>query len=287
MEEKILVLENMNKKAGNFQLKDISFALPLGYIMGLIGANGAGKTTLLKCILGLTQTDSGCLQIEGMEYDQKEKEIKELLGYVGVDSYFNPKNRIEDLYWLGRFYKSFDEAYLTRLLTEFGLAKNKTIGKLSKGEQLKMQFAFALSHRPKLLIMDEATGSFDPEFREKMKGYMTEFVKDGEHSILFSSHISDEMEVLADYVTMIDHGKILFSMTREELLDSFRIVSGEMYKLKLLKPDRVVYLEPGLATNKAFVRHYEGKSEYDYLLKVQKPTVADVQYYLQKSQENK
>lgn len=274
----MIEVKDVSKKLGSFKLKNISFQLPKGYIMGLIGPNGAGKTSLLKLLLGLYRADDGEIIIDGMNYEQQERQIKEEIGFVLQSvEFFEYRSIRENAKVLGAHYENYEKAEFDRYCEEFELNQEAKAEKLSRGERMKFQFAFALAHHPKLLIFDEATGSFDPEFRAKMQKHMTDFVSDGEHSILFSSHVCEEMERIADYITMLQNGELVFSMDRETLLDSYRVITGEPYKLRLLRPERVIWKQENEFGARALVTHSQG-SQYDREVTVTRPAVEDILY---------
>lgn len=161
-------LTNVKKKIGQFFLEDITFSLREGYIMGLIGENGAGKSSILKLLLGILTPEEGQISIFGTTYEENEKGIKNNVGYVLAEDglFLGEMNLLENARLFGKYYENFSEALFCNYASEFGL-KNIKVKKLSRGEYLKFQFAFALSHKPKLLLLDEPTANFDPEFRRK------------------------------------------------------------------------------------------------------------------------
>lgn len=184
----MLKLNNVSKKFPNFSLQDISFELPKGYIMGLIGENGAGKTTILNHILGLYQPNSGTITIDGMTYREQEKQIKNRLGYVLTDEIFGGElTLVENANMYGKYYEHYKQPIFHEYCRRFQLEETKKFKHLSKGEKLKFQFAFALSHQPKLLVLDEPTANFDPDFRKEFLQILTEFVSDGEKSVLLAT----------------------------------------------------------------------------------------------------
>lgn len=288
----MIKLSHVNKKWDSFHLEDISFFLPKGYIMGLVGANGAGKTTLLKMIMGVCMADAGSILVNGMDVRMFEREIKDEIGFVFRENLFWRHETLADCAnQAGMLYSRYDANLFLELLREFALDKKKKVGHLSDGERMKFQFAFALSHDPKLLLMDEATGSFDPVFRKKMQQKMTDFVSDGEHSILFSSHVTEEMDRIADYITFVDHGKLLFSMDRESLLEKYRLVDGPKYKIDLLRKDDVVYKEHTEFGSRALIEYYPQHFHPDafqmsFHENLKKPSLDELFYYLMKC-ENK
>ena len=282
----MLQLQSIDKKLGYFQIKDISFHLPKGYIMGLIGPNGAGKTTLIHMMLGLIRPDEGEILIDGKAYSEFEKENKEAVGYVLAERLFDYALPIYKMAkYFGQFYDAYEERVFLEYAKTFELDVKKRGNKLSKGESIKFQTAFALAHQPKLLILDEPTANFDPEFRKKFLKLLSQFVSDGEHSILISTHLTGELDRLADYVTFIDQGKLIFSKDKESLLEEYRIVSGEKYKINLLKKERVIYREDGVYATKALVKGDRFEA-YDKCLSLEIPNIEEIMYFTVKGRGN-
>lgn len=270
----------VDKKIGNFALHHISFSLPAGYILGIIGRNGAGKTSLLHLLLGLYKQDTGAITVFGKTYEEAEKEIKNNIGYVLAEELFcNDITLQENGNLFGKFYDNYEYEVLKSFCERFGLDMNKKLKHLSKGERLKFQFAFALSHKPKLLILDEPTANFDPEFREEFFAVITEFVQDGMHSVILATHLTQDLDRIADYVLMLDKGRVVFYKDKEELSEAYRLVGGEDYKINLISKDKVVYKEKSEYGSKALVRHNKYR-EYDETLSIHRPSIEEIMYYI-------
>ena len=189
---------------------------------------------------------------------------------------------IQNANLFGRFYKNYNKDMILQYLKQFSLDVRKKWKHLSKGEKLKFQFAFALSHHAKLLVLDEPAANFDPEFREQFQHIITQFASSGEGSVILSTHQLSELNRAADYITFLHQGKLVFSTDKETLADKFRIVKGEEYKINLLKEERIVYKEKNSCGVSALVRHRKIDS-YDNALKVEIPSLEDIMYYLIKS----
>lgn len=278
----MIKLEQINQKYPTFALEDISIEIPKGYIVGMLGENGAGKSTLLKIMLGYFKPDSGKISVDGQELwasDENQKKGKNQLGFVLNEELFSNYNTLLDNgIRYGKYYSDYDHKKFQEYLQEFRLEKKRKYGKLSKGEKLKFQFAFALSHNPKVLLLDEPLGSFDMAFREKFLNYLTSFVEDGEHSVVLVSHLTQELDQIADYIALIHNGKLMDFSDIEELRERYRLVSGENYKINLLNSDRVIYKEEGTYSTKALVKH-NSFSSYDKEVEVEMPTLEDIFYY--------
>lgn len=276
----LLQADHLSKKLGTFQLNDISFALPPGYICGLIGQNGAGKTTLLHLILGLYQADKGYMLVNGMDYKTGEKQIHDMIGTVLVEDLLNPSMTLmQNADWYGKYYAHYSHKCMERYLSLFHLEKERKFGRLSKGERLKCQFAFALSHDARLLILDEPTGNFDPDFREQFFHILKEFIQDGTRSVILATHITEDLDRMADYIIYLKSGVQIFAGDIEEMHQSYRMVSGESYKIKLLPPERVIHLEENQYGAKALIAHSR-LNRYDESLAVTDPTIEELMYFM-------
>lgn len=282
----MLELINVSKKLGEFELDNISFNLPKGYIMGLVGQNGAGKTSIINMILGLYKIEEGTILVDGMDITEYEKEVKDRIGFVLCDDLFHPYlSLLENANLYGKYYSKYSKEEFVNYCERFQIDVNKKLSKFSTGEKLKFQFSFALAHKPKLLILDEPVGNFDPEFRKEFLSILSEFIEDGEHSILISTNTTMELEAMADYITMIKRGKIVFSMEKEGMCEKYKLVKGEECKIDLIDKDRIIYKESGSYQTTALVMNDEF-SEYDKELVVEAPSIDDVMYYIVKGDEN-
>ena len=220
--DNILEIKNLCKKYDNFELKNISFKLPKGMIMGLIGENGAGKTTTIKAILNIITSYSGDIKIFGLS--NKNETIKEDIGIVLDDMFFpeiiTPKDINNSM---KNIYKNWDSKIFNDYLKKFSLP-NKQIKTFSKGMRKKLEIATSLSHHPKLLILDEPTSGLDPIARDEVTNILQKFIENENCSILLSSHNTTDLEHIADYITFINNGEVILSKTTNELLDKYGIV---------------------------------------------------------------
>lgn len=222
--DNILEVRNLTKQYADFTLDHVSFSIPKGTIMGLIGENGAGKSTTINAILDLIHKDDGTVTFWGQELSSA-KQLKEDIGVV-----FDGINFYETLtaVKVGKIsqaaYKQWDDLLYREYLNRFQLPADKEIKTFSKGMKMKLCIAVALSHRPKLLILDEATSGLDPVMRDDILDVFLEFVQDEEHSIMISSHITTDLEKVADTITFIHQGKVLFCKAKDELLYHYGII---------------------------------------------------------------
>lgn len=236
-----LSVSNLNKKYEAFQLKDVSFSMEPGRIMGFIGRNGAGKTTTMKSMLNLVHTESGSIRFFGMEMKDHEFEIKQRISCIfGAANYYvqSKLGTIADVY--RRFYKTWDDAVYQSYLKDFELDPQKKIKQLSQGMSIKFALALALSHHAELLILDEPTSGLDPVSRDELLSIFEQIVDQEGVSILFSTHITSDLDKNADDITYIKNGQIVASQGKQCFVDSYRLVEGssdllpEPFKLKLV-----------------------------------------------------
>ncbi len=224
--DSVLVLESVCKNYPGFDLKDVSFELPRGYIMGLVGPNGAGKTTTIRMIMDLAKPDSGHISVLGRQMAADHIELKRKIGYVPENhEYYSDMTVAWTTQFVARHYPTFSQAKLDELLHKYGVDPRKKVGSLSKGTKAKLAMALALAHQPELLILDEPTSGLDPVVRRELLSDLLEFVADGDRSVLFSTHITSDLERVADYVTLIVDGRVVASDEREALLDRARASS--------------------------------------------------------------
>lgn len=277
----MIKVRNLSKRLGTFCLEDINFELPPGYIMGLIGPNGSGKTTLLHLLMGLYTANEGEITIFDKKYETDEHAIREDLGVVLQERLFEDYRTLEEnASYYGKYYANYDGELMDEYLNRFGLEPKRKYKGLSKGEELKFQFAFALAHKPKLLLLDEPTGNFDPEFREEFLKELKEFIADGEHSIILATHLTEDLDQLADYILYLEKGKQLLAMDIETMHDTFRMIAGDEYRIRLFQADHVIHMEKGAYGTKALVRH---RRRFDYKgLTVTKPTIEELMYFMTK-----
>lgn len=228
----LIEINGLCKNFEAFQVKDVSFTLEQGFIMGFIGRNGAGKSTTLKTMLNLMKNDGGDIKLCGLSMPQDEIEIKNQVGYVfgGVDFY--PESKISKITDVTKtFYREWNDSLYKKLCERFEIDQNKKFKQLSAGMKVKYSIAVAMSHNPKLLILDEPTSGLDPAARDDLVLLFQEFIEDGEHSILFSTHITSDLEKCADYITYIKKGQILASDEREAFRQSYISVAGKKEQL--------------------------------------------------------
>lgn len=247
----MLEVTALSKSYTDFTLDNITFRLPEGFIMGLIGPNGSGKTTTIKSILNMIEPDSGDISVFGKDHIEQEQEIKRDIGVVFDNSYFVDEwdmADVEKAYSL--FYARWNNETYWSMLSKFRITKEKRVKELSKGMQMKLMLACAFSYDAKLLILDEPTSGLDPLSRDELLEILSGYIEDGRHSVLFSTHITSDLEKIADYITYINLGKMIFTGSKEDFVEGYRIVSGDK---KALTPD----LENRLIGIRTFATGYE------------------------------
>lgn len=278
-----LDIRNLNKTYPQFQLRDVSFQLEKGYIMGFIGANGAGKTTTIKSILNLIQPDSGEIRIGNKSMAEHEIELKQEIGYAfgGIDFY--TRSRIKTLTdVIKKFYTNWNDETYYNYLRRFKLDENKKIAELSTGMKVKYSLALALSHGAKLLILDEPTSGLDPVARDDLLDIFQELVQDGEISILYSTHITSDLEKCADYITFIDNGRIIASSEKEQFIESYRLLNGSEKQLNAVKEKMISYKINSFGfTGLIRERDLDASSDLTSTL----PTLEDIMIYFAKKEE--
>ncbi len=214
----VLQVKNLCKDYGSFALKDVSFNLPKGSIMGFIGENGAGKTTTLKLILNMIRKDSGDVQILGRDHIADERLVKQKLGVVLDKSHFHENLKPGDIAAVMRhIFEGWDDDLFCKYIKRFGISDRNTVKQMSKGMKTKLSLSVALAHRPQVLILDEATSGLDPVARSEMLDIFMDIIQDEERAILLSTHIISDLEKIADYVTLIQNGRIILSKSADEL----------------------------------------------------------------------
>lgn len=230
--DNVLEVKHLSKTYTDFVLNNINFSLPMGYIMGLIGPNGSGKTTTIKTILNMVTPDSGNVFVFGKDHAEYEQEIKKDIGVVFDESYFVDDWNMADVEKsFALFYESWDSKKYWPMLDKFRITKEKKVKELSKGMQMKLMLACAFSYDAKLLILDEPTSGLDPVSRDELLEILSSYIEDEQHSVLFSTHITSDLEKIADYITYINFGNLMFSGSKEDFVRGYRIVNGDRKSL--------------------------------------------------------
>lgn len=241
--ENILELEQVSKSfpKSDFMLDKVSFSLPYGSILGFVGENGAGKTTTISCILNTVARDNGIIKLFGKEMSDKDTDMREKIGVVYDGDNF-------PVYWTAAqlskvmrgLYTSWDNALFCKYLEDFHLPAKQKIKHYSKGMTMKLAIAVALSHHPQLLILDEATSGLDPVIRDDMLDVFLEFVQEEDHAILFSSHITSDLEKIADYITFIHNGRLIMTVSKNDLAYNYAVMRCRESQFLALDPKDII-----------------------------------------------
>ena len=232
--DNIIEIDKLRKKYKGFLLDEISMNVPKGSILGLIGPNGAGKTTTIKILMNMVRADGGSVRIFGMDHIQSEKVIKNRIGFVGEDQYYYGDKTVG---WTGKFvskfYDGWDKNRYQSYLTDFDISRTKRIRELSKGMKTKFALALALSHHPDLILLDEPTAGLDPIIRREVLEILRAVTIDENKSVIISSHITDDIMRIADYVTFLIDGKIKLSEAKDELLANWKRIHYKASALEI------------------------------------------------------
>lgn len=273
----VIEVQNLCKKYSGFELKNVNLAVQKGTIMGFIGENGAGKSTTIKAILNIVNKDSGTIKVFGLDSVEEEQKIKEDVGVVLDDSFLSDFLTLLDVNKIMKnFYKAWNEKKYFEYIEKFDLPKEKKIKEYSSGMKMKLRVIVAISHDPKLLILDEPTSGLDPVARSEMLDIFQEYIQDEEHSILVSSHITSDLEHIADYITFISNGEIALSKSRDELMEQYGIVKcGENDFKKIDSNDYIKYKKNRYEYDVLVENKIEFRKKYEIAI-IDKPTIEDI-----------
>ncbi|SHM68825.1 ABC-2 type transport system ATP-binding protein [Anaerosporobacter mobilis DSM 15930] len=277
-------VENLSKNFRKFNLSDISFSLDKGFIMGIIGRNGAGKTTLMKLLYGVYTKSQGEVYIDGKRFYKKDYKVRQRIGYIAEeDRFLLEKTLLENAKAFGSLYDQFDVDYFKELLCKYNLDEEKTPDQLSKGMKIKFQLAFVLANHPKLLLLDEPTGGLDPIFRQEFLGILQGLVEEENMGVIISTHITTDLDKIADYIMILDKGKMISLSTKEELMDEYRLIKGPREILRSLPKEIFISVK---STNSGFegLAHHSkkiaGQEEWLHKIVIENPDLSDILYYL-------
>lgn len=280
--ENVVELKNVTKNFKGFSVKNINMQVKQGFITGFIGANGAGKSTTIKMMMNLLRPDTGEVKLFGLDYRTHEKEIKERIGFVYDGNVFFEGLNLKDIKRIvGPAYKKWDDTLFYKYVAQFQLPLNKPIKTFSKGMQMKASLAIALSHDAELIIMDEPTAGLDPIFRRELLDLLQEIMLDGRRTIFFSTHITTDLDRIADYIAFLQNGELIFNQSIDDVANNYAIVKGE---LGLLDRD----------TEKAFVDIHRAPTGFEALtdnvkavkktfgesVVIERASLEDIMYYM-------
>ena len=279
-------LSHISKSFGDFAIRDLNLTVPSGTICGLVGENGAGKSTTIRLLMGALQPDSGTAAVLGVDVSSPEfREVKEDVGVVLDEAYFPESlNAMQVGKIMAATYRRWDQKLYDGYLKRFDLPVNKQFKDFSRGMRMKLAIAVALSHQPKLLVLDEATAGLDPIVRDEVLDIFNEFTREEDHSILISSHILSDLEKLCDYIAFIHKGDLLFCEEKDQLLEEYGIFEDSRENLDCLQPEAIVAREE---TRYGGVRALVKRDLAPAGFQLEKPTVEDVVLFLVKGAKNR
>lgn len=277
----LLEISHLDKQIGTLHLQDISFTLEPGYIFGLIGRNGSGKTSLIRTLLNLYHKDSGTIVVNDCPMDSMEREAKDQIGFVLDEFIFEEKLSVSaNGRYFGSTYSKYDHRLFLQFCERFNLNPKQKTGRLSKGQKTRFQLAFALSHQAKLFIMDEPAAGLDPLFRRELTGYMQELVEDGTRSVLFSTHLTADLDQIGDYIAPIDQGRFCFCIDKESLRERFVLLKGTEQQIRSLHSPKILAAVHEQYGSTALAEYPEPSMTEG--LAVSCPTLAELLFYLRK-----
>lgn len=275
--DNILEVSGLKKGYDNFAFRDVAFSLPEGCITGFIGINGAGKTTTLRTLLRLTSKEAGKVQFFGLDMEQNERQIKDRLGIVLDDGCFYEELSLAEMKSIvAPAYTAWSDRDFKQYLDLFSLDPKQKINTLSKGMRMKYALALALSHEAELLIMDEPTSGLDPLVRSQLLQILTDYMSKGGKGVFFSTHITSDLDKIADMLIMIDNGRIVFQEEKDSLLDAHRIVKGDVRTLTtdvrklFLNVSETAFGFTGITKQAAEVQRYIPD------VMIERPTIEDI-----------
>ena len=285
--ENIIELQNVHKSFDGFQLKDFTMSIKKGFVTGFIGGNGTGKSTTIKLMLNLLQPDSGSISIFGLNYQEHEKAIKQRIGFVMDENIFYENVTLAEMKRIIKpAYLHWDDNLFNHYVKIFELPLHKKIKTFSKGMMMKASLTIALSHHAELIIMDEPTSGLDPSFRRELLDILHHIMQDGEKTIFFSTHITTDLERIADYITFIHNGKHVFTKEYYQIEEEYAIVKGG---LDLLDRDTEQVFISIRKSNHGFEALTANKKHtekiFGEMALIEKPTLEDIMFYTKKGDE--
>ena len=287
MMENVIEIKHVNKSFDGFRLKDLSLTVKKGFVTGFIGGNGVGKSTTIKLIMNLLQPDSGSVSIFGLNYKEHEKEIKQRIGFVFDENVFYEQLTLAQMKRIIKpAYSNWDDNLFNHYVKTFELPLNKKIKTFSKGMMMKASLTMALSHHAELIIMDEPTSGLDPIFRRELLEILHQLMEDENKTIFFSTHITTDLDRIADYITFIHNGELVFTKEFYEIEEDYAIVKGGT---ELLDRDTEQEFIGIRKSNHGFEALTANKNRIETIfgetVMIEKPTLEDIMFYTKKRSE--
>lgn len=284
--EAIIEFRNVSKQFKGFAIEEMDLQVKKGFVTGFIGANGAGKSTTIKLMMNLLRPDKGEVRVFGLDYATHEKAIKERIGFVYDSNVFYEGLNLKDIKRIvAPAYKQWDDALFRKYVNQFELPMNKAIKTFSKGMQMKASLALSLSHQAELLIMDEPTAGLDPIFRRELLDLLQEIMLDGERTIFFSTHITSDLDRIADYIAFIKSGKLMFNQSIHDIAENYGVIKGSLDLLDRDTEKTLLHVNRtslGFEALTADVQHT--KTVFSDLALIEKATLEDIMYFTKGSE---
>ena len=285
MVENAIQIQNLSKVYEDFSLKNITLNIPKGSILGLVGANGAGKSTMIQSLLGLIRSEYDAIKILGKDLQTQEKEIKEDIAVIYDVSHYNLQYTPKFIgAMLQKVYQNWDMERYHGYLKRFGLPEDKRLKTFSKGMKMKLEFAIAFSHAPKILILDEATSGLDPVFRDEILDLIREFTEEEEHTVLMSSHITSDLDKVADYIALIHDGTLQFVKTYDEIRDGYGILHCGKDFFETLREEDIVSFKKEPYEYKVLVKNKNEILRVFPELEIERTSVEDIMLFYVKGE---
>lgn len=279
--ENVIELRNISKAFNGFRLENLSLDVKRGYVTGFIGANGAGKTTTIKIMMNLLKPDRGEVKVFGLNYQQHEKEIKERIGFVFDNHLFYDHITLKEMKQIiAPAYKRWDERQFHYYVDKFELPLKKRMKSFSKGMKMKASLAFALSHHAELIIMDEPTSGLDPVFRRELLEMLHDLMIKGDKTIFYSTHITTDLDRLADYISFIQNGKLVFTKEFYKIEEEYALVKGSTELLDADTEKEFIAIRKTNTGFEALTANVQAvKRIFGAEVVFEKPTLEDIMYY--------
>lgn len=277
--EQAIKIRGLCKKYNDFRLDNVNMDIPKGYITGFVGANGAGKSTTIKALLNLINIDSGNIEIMGTACNALSPQQKEEIGVVYDECVYPTPLKVKQIDKFSKsIYKNWDSEKFLSLCKKFGLPDNKMVFEFSRGMKMKLSIAAAMSHGAKLLILDEATSGLDPVVRDEILDMLMDFVQDEENTVFMSSHITSDLEKVADFVTFINNGKIMLKIEKDRIAEEYAILKCTAEDFESINKTDIIGANKTHYGVTALVK----RNGVPHGLLTEKPTIEDMLLYMAK-----
>nr|WP_106782818.1 ABC transporter ATP-binding protein [Lysinibacillus timonensis] len=282
--ENVIELQHVNKTFKGFELKDISISVKKGFVTGFIGGNGVGKSTTIKLIMNLLQPDSGEVSLFGLNYEKHEKEIKQRIGFVfDHNVFYENLTLLEMKNIIAPIYRKWDDSIFNHYIDRFELPLKKKLKTFSKGMMMKASLTIALSHHAELIIMDEPTSGLDPIFRRELLDILHDLMQDGEKTIFFSTHITTDLERIADYITFIHNGQHMFTKEYYKIEEDYALVKGNINLLDRDTEQEFIGIRKSNHGFEALTANKQRtESLFGNMVILEKPSLEDIMLYTKK-----